>query len=355
MRMGAGIRARASWRSFVLSILSAAALAGATSAVLAQEDFYHGKTVRMIVGQPPGGGGFNSYARVVSRHLAKHIPGSPNVVMENMVGAGSLVAANYVANVAAKDGNAIAIVGIAIPFSPMLGVKEAQFDATKLNWLPSPVSDVSGLTVWHAAPVNSVEDARRHQLVLATANPFSTSSFYARIMTEVTGMKFKLINGYNGVEPAYLAMERGEVEGHPSASRAGLRSTHPDWIRDHKVKIIVQFGRAPSPELPGVPFLRDLATNDADRELVDVAVAPLTIGWPIFMADGVPQDRVAILRQALLETYRDPELLAEAAQQGVEIAANPMTGEEAQELVRRTYGAPAAVLDRLRALYQAAQ
>ncbi len=326
-----------------------------TGVALPQEDFYHGKTVRLIVGQPAGGGGSNTYGRIISRHLGKHIPGSPFVNMENMAGAGSLVAANYVSNVGAQDGLIIGVVGVAIPFSPMLGVKEAQFDATKLNWLPSPVSDVSGLTLWHASPVNSIADARRHELVLATANPFSTSSFYARIMTEILGVKFKLINGYNGVEPAYLAMERGEVEGHPSASRAGLKSTHPDWIRDRKVKIIVQYGRAPSPELPDVPFLRDEAKTDADRQLVDVAVAPLSIGWPIFLGAKVPADRVAMIRKALLDTYRDPELLAEAAQQGVDFAPNPMTGEDVQQLIIRTYNSPAPVLDRLRALYQAAQ
>ncbi len=332
-------------------LAAAIAIFASAGAVVAQQNFYAGRTVRLVLGQPAGGGS-DIYVRLIGRHLGRHIPGSPNVVVENMVGAGSLVAANYVANVGAQDGTVIAIVGAAIPFSPLLGVKEAQFDPARLRWLPSPYSDVSGLTLWHASPVNSIEDARSHELVLASANAFSTSSFYARLMTEVLGIKFKLIHGYNGTVPAFLAMERGEVEGHPSASRAGLKGAHPDWIADNKVKIIVQWGRAPSPELPGVPFLRDMAKNDADRELVDLAVAPLSIGWPIFMGPGVADERVEIMRKALTDTYTDKDLRAEAKALSIDFDASPMSGQEVDALIRRTYNAPESVLKRLRALNQ---
>ena len=342
------------FRSFVLPV---AALTIATVAVVsaarsadAVGDFYKGKTVTMIVGHPAGDG-FDLYARLIARHLPRHIPGAPNIQVQNMVGAGSLVSANYVNEVPAQDGTVIALIGAAIPFSPLLGVKEAKFDPVKLHWLPSPNSEVSGVTLWHASATGSIDDARKRETVLAAATATSTSSFYGRLINEVLGTKFKLILGYNGMSPAFLAMERGEVEGHPSVPYGTLKASKPDWIQDKKVKVIVQFGRAPHPDQPRVPFLTDEAKGQDDKLLVDMAIAPLTIGRPFFVAGGVPAERVRALRKAFVDTFRDPALLAEAAQARLEFAPDPMTGEEIQALIGRTYAAPEAVVNRLKALY----
>jgi tripartite-type tricarboxylate transporter receptor subunit TctC len=317
-------------------------------------DFYKGKTVTLIIGHPPGDG-FDLYGRLIARHLPKHIPGAPSILVQNMVGAGSLVSANYVNEVPAQDGTFIALIGAAIPFSPLLGVKEAKFDPVKLHWLPSPNSEVSGVTLWHTSPTNSIDDARKRETFLASASGTSTSGFYGRLINDVLGTKFKLIQGYNGMSPAFLAMERGEVEGHPSVPYGTLKASKPDWIKDKKVKVIVQFGRAPHPDQPSVPFLTNEAKSDNDKLLVDMAIAPLTIGRPFFMAGGVPADRVAALRKAFVDTYRDPQLLSEAEQARLEFAKDPMTGEEIQALIARTYGAPAAVVNRLRAIYDVQQ
>ena len=313
-------------------------------------DFYTGKTVTIVAGYPAGDG-FDLYARLIAKHLAKHLPGSPTILVRNMIGAGSLVAANFVHEAASQDGTNIALIGSGIPFSPLLGVKEAKFDPVKLNWLPSPNIDVSGVVVWHDSPTKTLEDARKRETLLATATTNSTSSFYGRLLNEVLGTKFKLIPGYNGLSPVFLAMERNEIEGHPSVTYSTLKATKPDWIADKKVNVLVQFGRAKHPGWPDAPFLRDLVKTEDEKLLIDMANAPLTLGRPFFVGADVPKDRVQALRKAFNETYRDPELRAEAQVLRLEFADDPVSGEEIQELIKKTYSAPQSVIARLRALY----
>lgn len=342
-------------RTVVGGMLAAALCAGAQTEVRAADPsngFYAGKTVTIIAGYPAGDG-FDLYARIIARHLPKHLPGAPTIIVRNMVGAGSLVAANYINDVAAQDGTNVALIGAGIPFSPLLGVKEATFEATKMNWLPSPNVDVSGVVLWHESPVNTIEDARKRETPLATATSTSTASFFGRLTNQVLGTKFKLIQGYNGMSPAFLAMERGEVEGHPSVTYSTLAAQKPDWVRDKKAKFIVQFGRAKHPELPNVPFLRDEAKTDEDRLLIDMASAPLALGRVFVLGPKVQADRVQTLREAFAATYKDPELLSEAAQLRLEFSPDAMSGEEVRDLVNRTYAAPATVIQRLRALYEA--
>jgi tripartite-type tricarboxylate transporter receptor subunit TctC len=313
-------------------------------------DFYAGKTVTIVAGYPAGDG-FDLYARLIAKHLPKHLPGSPTILVRNMIGAGSLVAANFVHEAAVQDGTNIALIGSGIPFSPLLGVKEAKFDPVKLNWLPSPNIDISGVVVWHESATKNLEDARKKETLLATATTNSTSSFYGRLLNEVLGTKFKLIPGYNGLSPVFLAMERGEIEGHPSVTYSTLKATKPDWIADKKVNVLVQFGRNKHSAWPDTPFLRDLVKSEDDKLLVDMAGAPLTLGRPFFVGADVPADRVSALRKAFMETYRDPDLRAEAQMLRLEFADDPVTGEEIQALIAKTYSAPVTVINRLRALY----
>jgi tripartite-type tricarboxylate transporter receptor subunit TctC len=284
-------------------------------------DFYTGKTVTIIAGYPAGDG-FDLYARLIAKHLSRHLPGNPTILVRNMIGAGSLVAANFVHEAAAQDGTNIALIGSGIPFSPLLGVKEAKFDPVKLNWLPSPNIDVSGVVVWHESPTKTLEDARKRETLLATATTNSTSSFYGRLLNEVLGTKFK------------------------------LKATKPDWIADKKINVLVQFGRAKHPNWPDTPFLRDLVKTEDEKLLIDMANAPLTLGRPFFVGADVPADRVQALRKAFSETYRDPELRAEAQVLRLEFADDPVSGEEIQELIKKTYSAPQSVINRLRALYE---
>lgn len=317
-------------------------------------EFFAGKTVRLVVSSSPGGG-YDTYARVISRHLGTLIPGEPDVIVQNMPGAGGIKAGNYLYQVAEKDGTVIGGLQNSVPFEPLLGVRAAQFDPLQFNWLGSPNSEVGLLLVWHKTPVGSLADAIKRPVIVGASGAASTPAFYARILNAVFDTQLKLINGYPGQTEAFLAMEKGEIEGYPSTFWGSLKATKSDWIRDNKVKILVQYGEQPHPELPDVPVARLLATNEADRQLLDVAMAPLAVGRPYVAPPGVPPARLAALRAALTGTFRDAAFVADAEKMRLEVDPTPQTGDDILAILRRTYAAPKPVLDRLIAIYEVGQ
>jgi tripartite-type tricarboxylate transporter receptor subunit TctC len=329
-------------------LLSAAMLPPGTVRADAVGDYLKGRIVHLVVAYPPGGG-YDVYARVMAQFLPKHLPGNPTVIVQNMPGAGSLTAANYLYSVAEKDGTVILAPSNSLAFAPLQGVSGANFDPTRFNWVGSPSRETGILIVWHTVPVNVVQDLTVREITLGTSSANATSSFYGRVLNSVLGLKMKLIRGYQGSNESFLAMERGEVDGYAAAFWNTLKSTRPDWLRDRKIRLLVQYGAEPSPELPGVPFARDLAAAEDDRILLDFANAPLAFGHPFVLPPGVPADRVAAWRRAFLDTYRDPAFIAEAAKQQIDI--DPSTGEQLQEILQRAYAAPQPVIDRLRLLY----
>jgi tripartite-type tricarboxylate transporter receptor subunit TctC len=331
-------------------LLSAAVLPPGTVRADAVGDYLKGRIVHLVVAYPPGGG-YDVYARVMAQFLPKHLPGNPTVIVQNMPGAGSLTAANYLYSVAEKDGTVILAPSNSLAFAPLQGVSGANFDPTRFNWVGSPSRETGILIVWHTVPVNVVQDLTVREITLGTSSANATSSFYGRVLNSMLGLKMKLIRGYQGSNESFLAMERGEVDGYAAAFWNTLKSTRPDWLRDRKIRLLVQYGAEPSPELPGVPFARDLAAAEDDRILLDFANAPLAFGHPFVLPPGVPADRVAAWRRAFLDIYRDPAFIAEAAKQQIEI--DPSTGEQLQEILQRAYAAPQPVIARLRTLYDA--
>jgi tripartite-type tricarboxylate transporter receptor subunit TctC len=331
----------------------AAVLAGAADARAdAISDFYKGKDLTLVISSSPGGG-YDLYARLIARSLGKHISGTPNVVAQNMPGAGGLTAANYLYNIALKDGSVIGALQNTVPFEPILGNKAAQFDPLKFNWLGSPNTEIGLLLLWHTAKANTIEDTRTIETVVGTSGTASTPAFYARVLNTVFNTKLKMVGGYPGQIEAFLAIERGELDGYPSTFWSSLKATKPEWIKDNKVKILVQYGRKPHPELPKVPVARELATNDADRALLDVSMAPLEAGRPYLAPPNVPAERVAALRKALMDTFKDKEFLDAAAKANLEVDADPKSGEAIAALLTETYNAPEAAKARMLALYNA--
>ena len=311
-------------------------------------DFYRGKSVNLMVGGSAGGG-YDILSRAIAKYLGKHIPGEPSIVVKNMPGAGTILLTNYMTNVAPKDGTYIASVANNAPFEPLYGTKEAQYDATKLIWLGSPSSEVSLLTVWKNSPADSIADARVHELTMGSSGANSTPSFYAHVLTAVLGVKLKLVVGYPGQNDALLAMERGEIDGYPSAFYNSLMSSRPTWIKDKQVKLLVQYGAAKEPALPDVPFAPDLISNSADKELMEEASAPLALGRPYLMPPGVPPDRVAAMRKAFFDTLKDPEFQAD--NEKMQLGANaPRSGQQLQDTIEHAYKAPPDVIDRLKKL-----
>jgi tripartite-type tricarboxylate transporter receptor subunit TctC len=243
----------------------------------------------------------------------------------------------------------IGLVQNGTPLEPLFGTKEARYDATKFNWLGTPSFEVSMVLVWHTVPVNSVDDLRTHETHMGASGANSTPAFYTRLLNATLGTKMKLINGYPGQNDAFLAMERNELDGYPSVFYSALTSTRPNWLRDKLAKPIVQYGPERLKELPDVPFAPDLLTNPDDKLLMNAAFAPQALGRPLVMPPGVPADRVAAMRKALAEVFKDKDFQADAEKIGLIVNA-PRTGEELQEVIAKAYATPSRVVDRLRKL-----
>jgi tripartite-type tricarboxylate transporter receptor subunit TctC len=320
--------------------------AGASGAPV--DEFYKGKTVTFVVGGSAGGG-YDTLARAIGRYIGGHIPGNPSVVVEDMPGAGGLVAMDYLFRTAARDGSVIALVENGPPLAPLFGVKEARFGATQFNWLGTPSVETAVTLLWHSVPVNSLDDLKTRPTTMGASGTNSTQAFYTRLIDAVLGTKMKAINGYKGLNETFLAMERGEIDGSPSVFYSAITSTRPRWLPDHLAKPILQYGPRPVPALAGVPFVSDLVTAPDDKLLLQAAFAPLALGRPLLMPPGVPAERVAAMRQALADTLADAAFIADAEKTGLVVNA-PQTGQQLQDVIAQAYATPSRVVDRLRAL-----
>jgi tripartite-type tricarboxylate transporter receptor subunit TctC len=333
-------------RLLALGIVAGTCLPQAKADVVAE--FYHGRTVTVVVGSNAAGG-YDTFARAVARYMGKHIPGRPTLIVRNMPGAGGMTAANFLYNNADKDGSVIGLVQNNTPFEPLFGTKEARYDPVRFNWLGSPSVETAMVLLWHAAPVNSVAELREREVAVGVSGANSTPAFFTRLLNATLGTRMKPINGYPGQNDVLLAMERREIDGHPSAFFSSVRSTRPSWLRDKTAKAIVQYGAEKLAELPDVPFAPDLVGNDGDRQVMQAAFAPLALGRPLLMPPGVAAQRVAALRAAFAATMADPDFLAEGERVGLGLNA-PRSGEQIQEVVERAYQSPPRVIERLRQL-----
>jgi tripartite-type tricarboxylate transporter receptor subunit TctC len=312
-------------------------------------DFYRGKTVTIIV-SAGAGGGYDTLARTVARFLNKHLPGNPIFVVRNMAGGGGLAAANALFSGAEKDGTQIGLLQSNSPFDPLLGTRGAQFDATKFNWLGTPSVETGLFVLSNAVPVETLADARAREITVGAAGANSTPAFHARLLNDVFGLKLKIKTGYPALTDAFYGLERGELEGYTSVIYSALQATKADWLPQKKIKVLLQYGPEKRAELAGVASAREAATSEDDRILIDAAFAPLALGRPLVMPPGVPDDRLAAMRKALMDTFADPGFVAESTRLSLG-PTEPRDGNALQEVVARTYTAPPHVLERLRKLH----
>jgi tripartite-type tricarboxylate transporter receptor subunit TctC len=328
-----------------LAILAAVAGSGSTAA----DEFYAGKQIRLIVSSAPGGV-YDTFCRLIARFLPAHLPGRPTIVVQNMPGAGGLKAANYLFNGAPRDGSVVAGVHNGIPTAPFEEPAQAHFDANELSWIGSISEDPFVGYVWHTAPVRTFADAKTSPVVMGSATVNSMGAKMAIVSNAMFGTKFKLVSGYEDASQVKLALERGEVEGTFANSWGDLKTQQPDWIRDGKVRIIIQHGYRPLPDLADVPLIIDQAWNSADRQALDLLLERQKFARPYLAPPGIPADRLALLRRAFDATVRDSAFVqaAQAAHLAVE---NPMTGEELAQAIARLASTPAAVTERLAKLF----
>jgi tripartite-type tricarboxylate transporter receptor subunit TctC len=331
-------------------ILQAVALAlallpsGAAAEELAD---YKGKTIT-IVASFEAGGPYDFYARLVGRYIGPHLPGSPAVVVQNMPGAGGLRGANYLYNVAARDGTVLGVVSQTVAVGQVLAITPGiQYHAGRFTWIGRINSNVEVLHTWHASGVVNIEDAKKREVILAGTGPTSSSVVMPRLMNELIGTRFKVVAGFAGPTSAQLALERGEVEGivKPWSS---IKTTTPDWLREGKINLIVQYTRERHPELPDVPTLVDLGRDDIQRQIFSLFVGGAALGTALVAPPGVPPAATAVLRKGFDETIRDPALLDEIRRSGVDI--DPLSGAALAKVVDSTFVIDAGVLERARKL-----
>ncbi len=311
-------------------------------------DFYNGRTVTIIVSTSTAGG-YDTLARAIARHIGKHVPGNPGFIVRNMPGAGGLTATNYLYSAAERDGSVIGLIQNNPPFEPLFGTTEARFDPRQFNWLGTPSVETAMVIVWHAVPVYSVDDLRRRETIMGASGANSTPAFFARLINATLGTRMKIIAGYPGQNDAFVAMERGELDGYPSVFYSALSSTRPTWLANKTVRAIVQYGPEKLKALAGVPFAPDLVSDADDKSLLQAAFAPLSIGRPLVMPPGVAAGRVAAMRNALRETFADPEFVAEAEKIGLSLN-DPRSGQELLRVIERAYETPPHIVERLRKL-----
>jgi len=326
------------------SVIALLAGAFAIQSACAQDDralaeFYAGKTVVISVGFSSGGI-FDLYARILARHIGAHIPGKPNVIVQNMPGAGGRRLANAFQLTSAHDGTAIGITTPGIVTDQVMNAQGVQYDLRKFHWIGSPADEVNVLWVWHTTPVKTLRDVGEREVALSSTGHGSPNYFVPRILNQLLGTKFKVITGYPGATEADLAIERGEVAGRVSGW-TGLKNTS-DWVAAGKVNVLVQQGLRKAPELADKPLLPDVAANERDRQVLDFLSLVPALGRPFFMPPGTPPERVAAIRRAFATTMKDPGFRAEAAKGKLDVA--PLTGDEMQAIVMRSFAVAPDVL-----------
>jgi tripartite-type tricarboxylate transporter receptor subunit TctC len=331
------------------AILAAATLVLAPSgkaAAQSPEAFYKANGLTIIVGYPPGAV-YDLYARVLARHIGKHMPGRPTATVQNMAGAGSMTAANFIFNTAKKDGSQIGTFARGIAMQPLLDKQGVQFDATRFHWIGSTGTEVSVVFAWHTAPFKSADDLMTGEMTVAASGTGADSAIFPYVMNGVLGTRFKVKTGYPGASETMQAIERGEAQGSAGTSWGNFAATRQEWIKDKKVNILLQLAIKRQRELGSVPLVMDFAKTVADRKALELIFSRQSMAYPFMAPPGIPSDRLAALRRAFDQTMEDTEFLADARRQKLEI--DPVVGEEIEALIGSVYASPPDVIARARA------
>ncbi len=302
-------------------------------------DFYAGKSINLSIGYSAGGG-YDLYARLLARHLGRNIPGKPNIVPQNMPGAGSLKVATYINAVAPRDGTAIGTFARGMPIYPLLFSPD--FDGAKLGYVGSITSDTSVCITWNNSKIKTWDDLMTKPSVFGGEGKGSDPDMFATLLREEFKANLKLVSGYPGTADITLAMERGEVDGLCGISLSTIRAAHGDWLTQKKINVVVQAATKPDPAIPGTPFMPDLAKTPAQKQIIALAVAPQAMARPFVTPPDVPPERLKALQDAFDKTMKDPEFVADAQKSKLDV--NPMTGPEIASMVRELYKTPQDVV-----------
>ena len=312
------------------------------------ENFYQGKTVRLAIGSGSGGS-IDIYARLMGRHLGKHIPGQPTIVPQNMPAGSGLALANFASEGAPRDGTWLGAVTQALPFDPLFsgGASNVRFDVLKWNWLASPVKFSAVAISWNAStPVRNAVDLLTHEMIVGSSGASASSTNDAHVLRNMLGFKYRVILGYPSGADIDLAMVRGETQGRANIAWQGLKSRNADWLTKKEVSILYQMGLEKDSDIPSdVPLILDFAKTDEDRQVLELKFASYALGYPVFAPESTPPERVRMLRSAFAKAFEDSALLSEAKSLRLDIV--PVSGEAIQTILQKSYASSPNVRERL--------
>ena len=311
------------------------------------EEFYKNRQMTMLV-YTAAGSTYDVYARLLTRHMGKHIPGNPTFIVQNMPGAGGLKATDYLYNIAPKDGSYLGTISRGIPFEPMIGREDVHFDPMKFLWLGSMNREFALAISWRTSKVKTLADLKKQELLIPGTGAGADSQIIPLAINSLAGTKFKIITGYRNTTDAALAMERGELDGIGYWSWSAIVAAHPDWIRDKKINFLFHTASKQPPEVPGVPAIRDSANNETDAKALDFLLAREIMGRPFLAPPGIPPERQKVLRAAFAATMKDPDFLKDAAKSNIDVEL--VTGEEVEQVLQTAAKAPTEVIERVKSL-----
>jgi len=318
-------------------ILCAAAILVLLPLPVRAQPFFQGKQITIVVGYSTGGT-YDASARLVARHLGRHLPGNPAVIVRNMPGSGGLVATRHLYDAAPRDGTTLGVVTGGVAVEPLIGNPQAKYDARRFSWIGGRSRDNIVCATWHKVPVRSMADVKARETVMGATGPGSRTITHPRAFNELLGTRFKIVAGYPGGTEITLAMERGEVEGYCGWAVGSIMNRAPNWLSDGTITLLTQFTR----DLPNVPVARDLMPTESGKRVVDFLSADVVLAWPFLAPPGLPAERVSELRQGFLAAMNDPELKADANK--LRLEADPVPGTEMQKLVESLYSTPPDVI-----------
>lgn len=320
-----------------------------TSSPQHDDPFYHARTLTLIVGTDTGGG-YNVYSRLLQRFFVRYMPGDNTIVIQSMPGASGLRAAEYLYKSAPQDGSVFGTLEQNIPLTQILSPTPLRFDIAKFNYLGNVASTVSLAVTWYKSGIETIDDARKTEVIVGATGETGTTQQFARLMNSTLGTRFRIVAGYRGGNDLNLAMERGEIAGRASYSWSSLKSTNPDWIAGKKVNLLVQIGLRKSPDLPDVPLLLDLVKPGADREAVRLLSSSLELGRVYLAPPHIPPERLAILRKAFMLAVADPTFVQEAHHLNLDV--NPTDGAYVQKVIQTLMSEKPEVIEKARTIVQ---
>jgi len=334
--------------SLACALISLPLVAAPAAAQQSVADFYRGKTITCFIGYGVGGG-YDVFARTISRHMGRHIPGNPTILPVNMPGASSMVLSNHLAKRAPQDGTVFGAVNSALLFDPLFSGAEskAQFKGPEMTTIGNAVSSAGVLVAWHTTGVKTIDDLRTKPLIIGAPSRTGDTYLMPLAMKNTLHLdNLKIITGYPGTREIVIALERGELTGR-AWDMEGIKATRPDWLRDHKLNLVAQMAPQKMSEVPAdVPLVKEYVADETDKKVLDVIFVSTILARPYIAPPGIPADRLAALRQAFMATMADPEFLAET--QKLQINISPTTGKEMERIVREAYALPDAIVQKVR-------